>query len=176
MPDQYAAKGAYHWDAYKRIPAYKQHVDHILDIFKGRSGSLLDVGCGDGLISHKLARVGLGVVGVDNNELGCRDGTNCIGCGGASQYCSSVLQCRDTNCATGADCAGGDCSISLTQPFSGECKYITLCSDTEFHTSVVLANYCLIRKACTGDQDCQHPYTCQTFPIASSMKLCGRRL
>jgi len=68
--DKYQKYGAYHWDAYYKSPLalglYKMHVDYIIDNFKKKTkGSLLDVGCGDGLISCLLAKSGFKVKGID---------------------------------------------------------------------------------------------------------------
>jgi len=68
--DKYRKYGAYHWNAYYNNPSpldpYKMHVDYIIDSFRQRlNGTLLDVGCGDGLISHLLAKNGFKVKGID---------------------------------------------------------------------------------------------------------------
>jgi len=68
--DKYRKYGAYHWHDYYQTPSssglYKTHVDYITDNFKKESkGSLLDAGCGDGLISHLLAQIGFEVKGID---------------------------------------------------------------------------------------------------------------
>ena len=64
--NKYKKMGAYHWTAYKNSPSYKKHVDLILALFEHEDrGTILDVGCGDGLISYKLARLGFTVVGID---------------------------------------------------------------------------------------------------------------
>ncbi len=66
--DKYRKYGAYHWGSYYKNPLglYKIYVNYILDNFKEKpKGSLLDVGCGDGLISYLLAENGFKVKGID---------------------------------------------------------------------------------------------------------------
>jgi len=64
---KYEERGAYHWQDYESNPFYKQHVDYVVDCLKGKSGLLLDVGCGDGLISSILTQW-FDVWGVDISE------------------------------------------------------------------------------------------------------------
>lgn len=64
--DKYSKFGAYHRDSYKNDPVYRAHVDYIVENFKKKSkGTLLDVGCGEGLISCLLAEHGFKVKGID---------------------------------------------------------------------------------------------------------------
>jgi glycosyltransferase involved in cell wall biosynthesis len=71
--DKYIKFGAYHWNSYKNDPIYSGHVDHIIDNFGGKAkGTLLDVGCGDGLISSFLAEKGFKVKGIDKEGEGIR--------------------------------------------------------------------------------------------------------
>ena len=64
--DKYNKLGPYHWQSYRNDPVYRAHVDYILESFKKKSkGSLLDVGCGDGLISCFLAENGFKLKGID---------------------------------------------------------------------------------------------------------------
>jgi len=68
--DKYRRCGPYHWDAYYRNPSalglYKMHVDYIIsNFYKKNRGTILDVGCGDGLISCLLAEKGFEVKGID---------------------------------------------------------------------------------------------------------------
>lgn len=58
---KYDQKGAYHWRDYVRGTKYKKHVDFIKSWVTEEM--LLDVGAGDGLITHKL-----GAVGIDNEK------------------------------------------------------------------------------------------------------------
>ncbi len=71
--DKYERFGAYHWDSYKNDPVYKIHVDYIVENWKKKPrGTLLDVGCGDGLISCLLAEEGFKVKGIDIEKEGIR--------------------------------------------------------------------------------------------------------
>lgn len=66
---KYEKLGAYHWDWYEQNKFnYRKHVDTVVSYFKGRKGTLLDIGCGDALITNKLAELGLKVTGIDLNE------------------------------------------------------------------------------------------------------------
>ena len=81
--DKYERLGAYHWDFYKNDPVYRAHVDYIVENWKKRpSGTLLDVRCGDGLISCLLAEKGFEVKGIDIEKEGVRL---------AQRKCSSVV-------------------------------------------------------------------------------------
>lgn len=51
---KYFQKGDYHWRDYGRPSLYRKHVEVVESFFKEKSGSLLDVGCGDGLILSRL--------------------------------------------------------------------------------------------------------------------------
>lgn len=57
--------GAYHWRHYQKKTAYRKLVNKILSFFPNK-GSLLDIGCGDGLITWLLHKKGLDVEGFDN--------------------------------------------------------------------------------------------------------------
>jgi len=81
--DKYEKFGAYHWDLYKTDLIYKKHVNYIINNFDRKiKGTLLDVGCGDGLISCLLAKKGFNVKGIDLEYKGIRL---------AQRKCSSVL-------------------------------------------------------------------------------------
>lgn len=64
MFDKYQEKGAYHWDWYRNQEWYRKCVDRCADFCKG---STLDVGCGDGVVSYKIAVKGFDVLGIDDN-------------------------------------------------------------------------------------------------------------
>jgi len=73
--DKYDRLGAYHWRCYVDDPVYRRHVNYIIDNFKEKlTGSVLDVGCGDGLISCLLAKNGFAVKGIDVEKEGIRLG------------------------------------------------------------------------------------------------------
>ena len=58
--NKYIERGAYHWKMYKKNPRYRKHVDYVVKWVP--SGSILDIGAGDGLITSKL-----GAAGIDDN-------------------------------------------------------------------------------------------------------------
>lgn len=62
--NKYRIKGAYHYDWYKTEPWYKECVDEIVKFCKG---STVDVGCGDGLVTKKIAEKGYRAVGLDGD-------------------------------------------------------------------------------------------------------------
>lgn len=66
---KYRVNGDIHWQHYERTLEYKKWVDWILSLFPDND-SLIDVGCGDGLFSIKLAEKGLIVTGFDISEDG----------------------------------------------------------------------------------------------------------
>jgi len=68
--DKYEKKGAYHWrEYYVGCGGYKEKVHKLLGHFKEPGASLLDVGCGDGLITHKLWKTKRfdKILGIDNS-------------------------------------------------------------------------------------------------------------
>jgi len=68
MFEKYQQLGAYHYEWYAtNHTGYRDLVDFSLNHFPNR-GKILDVGCGDGLISYKLFEKGLSVIGIDTNE------------------------------------------------------------------------------------------------------------
>lgn len=70
--NKYEKMGAYHWQWYAaNHTGYKDLVDLALEILP-QQGTILDVGCGDGLTSFKLFEKGLSVVGIDTNEYAIR--------------------------------------------------------------------------------------------------------
>lgn len=65
---KYEIGGAYHWTWYQvDYAGYRRFVDRI-EALLPTQGSLLDVGCGDGLMSYRFFRRGLLVTGIDNNS------------------------------------------------------------------------------------------------------------
>ena len=69
---KYRIGGAYHWKWYLvDFDGYRQFVDNIVGCLP-RSGSVLDIGCGDGLMSYMFFRHGLDTVGIDSNEFAIR--------------------------------------------------------------------------------------------------------
>lgn len=75
--NKYEARGSYHWrEMLSKDPrvfnAYHQaHYDWILKIAGNVKGKkVLDIGCGDGVLSYLLAKAGAEVTGIDNDEYG----------------------------------------------------------------------------------------------------------
>lgn len=66
---KYARMGAYHWDLYKKKNSlYYPLVCYVVNCIPSKS-KVLDLGCGDGLISYCLAEKGCEVVGVDIDKI-----------------------------------------------------------------------------------------------------------
>jgi len=67
---KYDIGGAYHWKWYLvDYEGYRGFTNALVDMIPG-PGRLLDVGCGDGLISYLFFRQGFDVVGLDTSETG----------------------------------------------------------------------------------------------------------
>ncbi len=65
---KYDIGGAYHWKWYLvNFDGYRDFTNLLVDLLP-ISGRLLDVGCGDGLISYLFFRSGFEVVGLDTSE------------------------------------------------------------------------------------------------------------
>ena len=63
--------GAIHWREYTKEGYYMKNVDDALLHFEDiERGTVLDIGCGDGLPACKLAEMGFKVIGVDNEPKG----------------------------------------------------------------------------------------------------------
>lgn len=72
--NKYERNGAYHWGWYNTNKfGYKDQVDYVVSQFPAQ-GSILDIGCGDGLTTYKLHEKGLNVTGIDLNEEAIRLG------------------------------------------------------------------------------------------------------
>ena len=68
--NNYDRCSSYHWFLYDTAEYYKNHTDYILKYFsKFIPGSIVDVGCGDGLVSYKLNEIGFNVTGIDINNI-----------------------------------------------------------------------------------------------------------
>jgi len=73
---KYESQGALHWSLYSKSTkekpesSYKMMVDDSIVPLKDCKGTILDIGCGDGLIASLLLRIGLKVTGVDDNQTG----------------------------------------------------------------------------------------------------------
>lgn len=73
--DKYDTHGAIHWDWYYRPEpgnGYRELVeDSIMPFIDNRErGTLLDIGCGDGLVSHLLDSFGYKVIGIEPELTG----------------------------------------------------------------------------------------------------------
>lgn len=65
--DKYEQRGAYHWEWYaSNRHHYADNVNFVIDNLPP-SGTVLDIGGGDGLISYRMFRQGLSVTCIDTN-------------------------------------------------------------------------------------------------------------
>jgi len=67
--DKYKKKPDIHWRNYKHGGMYRSLVDDGLEFFE-EPGTVIDIGCGDGVSSYILAKMGFFVFGVDNAKEG----------------------------------------------------------------------------------------------------------
>ena len=80
MPfEKYRSRPAMHWSSYEQVEPFRRRADHLVHVAVQSAapgspgdpeagvatGPVLDLGCGDGLFSHLLARKGLEVIGID---------------------------------------------------------------------------------------------------------------
>jgi ubiquinone/menaquinone biosynthesis C-methylase UbiE len=76
--NKYKEKGAYHWkEAERSIFRFNAHQEarfewilRCLGDVKGKT--VLDVGCGDGALTYRIAKKGADVIGIDNSEEGIK--------------------------------------------------------------------------------------------------------
>lgn len=68
--DKYKKRGDYHWREFKSDTIYRQHVLKVLDWIE--EDSVLDVGAGDGLITHELRQRGKDATGIDSSPHALR--------------------------------------------------------------------------------------------------------
>lgn len=69
---KYLKTGDYHWRIYhrERHSMYQHHVNYVVNFFSDKTGRLLDVGCGEGLILSLLSsQMSLACYGIDNSKL-----------------------------------------------------------------------------------------------------------
>lgn len=64
--NKYRLKGSYHYDWYETEDWYKWLLDRCVKFCK--SGSVIDIGCGEGVLVDKLDRKGLDAVGIDKDR------------------------------------------------------------------------------------------------------------
>jgi len=65
--DKYKKFGAYHFTEYEQRTTYGVHADKVANWVK--EDNILDVGAGDGLLTHLLIQKGKTVIGIDDNEI-----------------------------------------------------------------------------------------------------------
>lgn len=68
--NKYEIENDIHWQWYNNLPMYHTLVNDALDYFNGLTGSVVDIGCGDGLPLSFLAKQGMKCYGVDNSMRG----------------------------------------------------------------------------------------------------------
>lgn len=61
--NKYKERGAYHWKEYEQQTEYGKHANIVKEWLKGET-NILDIGAGDGLITHLIK-----AVGIDDNEV-----------------------------------------------------------------------------------------------------------
>jgi len=69
---KYLRSGDYHWRLYysPKFNLYREHVNYVLEYFSEKTGTLLDVGCGEGLILERLIQeTELECLGIDISPL-----------------------------------------------------------------------------------------------------------
>jgi 2-polyprenyl-3-methyl-5-hydroxy-6-metoxy-1,4-benzoquinol methylase len=67
---KYRERGAFHWSYYGNATSYTKEKDLTLDFFSDKSGTLLEVGCGDGVLLHLLSQnKGLSCFGIDISSV-----------------------------------------------------------------------------------------------------------
>ena len=76
--NKYKEKGAYHWQDAKRSifkfnAIQEARFEWVLRCLGDVNGKrVLDVGCGDGFLTYRIAKKGADVVGIDNSEEGIK--------------------------------------------------------------------------------------------------------
>lgn len=69
---KYDGKNPIHWGWYAQPEHwYRKLVDKSLNYLRGESGTVLDVGSGDGLIDRLLIDMGFNVIGIEPEKDGC---------------------------------------------------------------------------------------------------------
>lgn len=64
--DKYRKFGAYHWAEHEQHTTYGVHADKVANWVK--EDNILDIGAGDGLITHLLQEKGKTIIGIDDDE------------------------------------------------------------------------------------------------------------
>lgn len=65
--EKYDQRPALHWKSYAEVEPFRQRADHLVKIIRSltSAGLAVDLGCGDGLYAHLLAKQGVEVIGLD---------------------------------------------------------------------------------------------------------------
>ncbi|MCC6908008.1 MAG: methyltransferase domain-containing protein [Phycisphaerales bacterium] len=65
--EKYDQRPALHWKSYAEVEPFRQRADHLVKIICSLTptGPAVDLGCGDGLYAHLLAKQGVEVIGLD---------------------------------------------------------------------------------------------------------------
>lgn len=68
--EKYLDRPAVHWTNYVEVEHYRQRADRLVEMIAKLTptGLAVDLGCGDGLFTHLLARRGVEVLGIDPEE------------------------------------------------------------------------------------------------------------
>lgn len=65
--EKYDQRPALHWRSYAEVDPFRQRADHLVKMLRNLTprGVAVDLGCGDGLYAHLLAKQGIQVIGFD---------------------------------------------------------------------------------------------------------------
>lgn len=65
--EKYDQRPALHWKSYAEVEPFRQRADHLVTMLRNLTprGLAVDLGCGDGLYAHLLAKQGVEVIGFD---------------------------------------------------------------------------------------------------------------
>lgn len=65
--EKYDQRPALHWKSYAEVEPFRQRADHLVTMLRNLTprGVAVDLGCGDGLYAHLLAKQGVEVIGFD---------------------------------------------------------------------------------------------------------------
>lgn len=65
--EKYDQRPALHWKSYAEVEPFRQRADHLVKMLRNLTprGVAVDLGCGDGLYAHLLAKLGVEVIGFD---------------------------------------------------------------------------------------------------------------
>jgi SAM-dependent methyltransferase len=69
--EKYQQRPALHWANYRSVEPYRKRADHLVSLVRRATpprGRVLDLGCGDGLFSFLIGRLGHEVIGIDPEE------------------------------------------------------------------------------------------------------------